>query len=496
MTDSSTTRVLRPLTADQQETLAVWRATAMTIMPYLSHIVFAFRPLHAPGLQTFACDEQLRLYIDFDHVEKWGAQACAEALLHEAGHVWGQHPAFARDFGIGDEHHRMWNVAGDMSINDDLAEAGCTWIAANGMMPGHIGEPEGQTPKHYFDALSRLARQQQSSKGGQSGRSGGNGPNGNAPSDGGDEQGASQGAQSGDGQDDQKDGNTQSAGGQGEQDGQSQGKGEGGDGDAPVNAPFKGCGSISGGEAAPCELPSGDDADGQAAPASAAEVESIVAATAQAILDHASRSRGTVPGGWVEEARGFLSPPKVSWRQVLGASVRRAVRLRQGDTRADYTKRDRRRNFRVGGKKVIMPGRAAPKIPLAVVRDTSGSMSAAELDRVTSEVVGIAKQLRIKGQDLRILDVDAQTHAVRKFKNAEGMREVSGRGGTDMAQGIEDASELRPRAAAIVVISDGGTPWPAERTKVPVIACLVGPYASDAAAYVPSWIKTIVVEED
>ena len=35
--------------------------------------------------------------------------------------------------------------------------------------------------------------------------------------------------------------------------------------------------------------------------------------------------RGSVPGGWWHWAETALAPPVVSWQQVLGAAVRRAV---------------------------------------------------------------------------------------------------------------------------------------------------------------------------
>ena len=64
-------------------------------------------------------------------------------------------------------------------------------------------------------------------------------------------------------------------GGQGQPgQGSSEGSGEPGEGAAGSGEPFTGCGSASGGEAAPCELPDGDDFDGQAPAATAAEAPS------------------------------------------------------------------------------------------------------------------------------------------------------------------------------------------------------------------------------
>lgn len=174
------------------------------------------------------------------------------------------------------------------------------------------------------------------------------------------------------------------------------------------------------------------------------------------------------------------------------------VRRRAGQERTDYTRRDRRRhNVRIGasGSKVVYPGRSAPKVRLAVVRDTSGSMGEQELEIVTNEIVGISRRLRIKGRDLMVLDVDADAHAVRGFTGAAALSTVHGRGGTDMTEGIDKALQTPGGVDAVVVITDGGTPWPTERPRVPVIACLVGPWARLTQEDVPDFIPHLVIED-
>ena len=71
-----------PITAEQQAELVVWRAEALELMPYMASILLNLRPVNAPGLGTFACDQHYRLYIDFDAVSKMSPQFCAQALLH------------------------------------------------------------------------------------------------------------------------------------------------------------------------------------------------------------------------------------------------------------------------------------------------------------------------------------------------------------------------------------------------------------------------------
>jgi len=43
------------------------------------------------------------------------------------------------------------------------------------------------------------------------------------------------------------------------------------------------------------------------------------------------------------------------------------------------------------------------------------------------------------------------------------------RGGTDLREGIKAALSVQPRA--IVVLTDGYTPWPEEPTEVPLVVC-------------------------
>ena len=93
-----------------------------------------------------------------------------------------------------------------------------------------------------------------------------------------------------------------------------------------------------------------------------------------------------------------------------------------------------------------------------------------------------------------MLDCDAVVHLSRGYKGKATLADVAGRGGTDMVEGIRVALELRPKPTAIVVVTDGGTPWPLERLSTPVVACLVGSYAERSADMVPDWITTIVVD--
>jgi predicted metal-dependent peptidase len=409
--------------------------------------LLALRPLDAPGLGTFAVDANMRLYIDFDAVTSKGPVWCAEALLHECCHIFANDADRATDAGVADHERNDWNLSSDAANNDDLAAAGCKTIEADGILPASLGEEDHQTAEFYMAALRRRRAARPPKP-----RPGAQGANGAG----------------------------QLSAGQGQ-----------------ATTPFAGCGSGSGGMAAPCELDSGDDLGGLAPAATDAEKVRVRVATAAQIRDYAAKHPGTTPGGLVEVAEAVLAPSKLPWRQVLSSAIRRAVAIRQGDFDATWSRRNRRRPSveLAPGRNVVVPGTFSPIPTLAVVRDTSGSMSETELEKVAIEVEGIAKQVGIRGRDLRVLDTDTEVAATRDYRGAASIQEVAGRGGTDMGAGIAAALKLRPSPNAIVVLTDGFTPWPQRRPGFPVVVCLVGDGAEPMREQVPKWATVVVVDD-
>lgn len=459
-----------PITAEQQSDLVAWRAEALETMPYMASVLLNLRPLNAPGLGTFACDARYRLYIDFEAVAPLGARFCAEALLHECCHLFAHDSERADEHGVAPRDRMMFNVSADCANNDDLIDAGCTSLAEHAMTPSKIGAPDYQTAEFYFDFLKQTQDDDES----------GNDPSGGQPSSGdgeGQSFGEGKGQQSGDGK------------------GQSSGNSSPGD---DSDEEWAGCGSAAGGEKAPCELDPDDDANGAAPAANDAEVKIIDIATATEIKEYAAKHPGKTPRGLIEHAEQILKPSELGWRQILSAAVRRAAASRAGDFDTTYSRRNRRQSHRVYGEgSIIQPGIESPVPRLVIVRDTSGSMGADELSMVTNEVDGIAKQLGVRGENMIVLDVDAEVAATRKYRKASDLAEIAGRGGTNMCVGIEAAAVLRPAPSAIVVITDGWTPWPDVKTRLPVVACIVGSGAGDAAVLhsIPNWIIVVKVKE-
>lgn len=501
---------------EMQAELQAYRAAALEMFPYFSHIILTLRVLNAPGLGTWAVDFHHRLYIDFEAVRAKDFQWNVESVAHEASHLFAEHGLIPAELGVTSRADlKTLNAANDFSINDDLDEGGCTTFRDDKMLPVFIGAPNGQTPHYYYDLLKKMQAQAQARN--PQPKCGTCGQKTNQPQ---------QPSQQGQGQGQQGDGNTgdQSGAGDGHgQPGQGDGAQQPGAGDEPGGSgqpsasasqgscsecgqqqgPYKGCGSGSGGEAWAGELGEHDDFGGLAPAASEVEREAIRLATAAAIKDYVAKGRGTVPGGLVEIADMILAPSKTPWEQILAGAIRQPLRRRSGSQRVDHNRRNRRRHNETimtadGRRKVIVPGYFKPTPRLVTIRDASGSMAAYDEAMANREIVSIAKKAGVRGEDLIVMDVDARVQTVKKYKNRSTLREVTGRGGTSMTAGIRAVWESKDRPDVIVVLTDGGTDWPTEPGPVPVIAVIVpqhgGAYAQGFAQRVPDWIRTIVVE--
>lgn len=459
----------KTLTDEQLLHFQAWRATALQMMPYYASLLFSMRPVATTEVDTFAVDPGHRVYINFDKCIEKGAQFCGEALLHEAGHLLGEHNHLADLAGVSDEERKAWNMAGDYAINDDLRDAGCDLLAAHGVFAAMIGEHDYDTPLYYMEKLRAKIQQAKKKKQNQQGQ-----------------------PQSGQG----APGNGQPQPGQG----QTPGHGQPGQG-TPV--PMKGCGSGAGGVKGGFELDDDETLGGEAEAASPIEKQLVRIATATAIKDHQkSHGIGSVPGGIVTMVEEALAPSKTPWERLLAAFMRRCVARKAGYAEETYTRRNRRRmnetlrssNGRLIGR-VIAPGYIKPVPSIRFYRDTSASVGDHDMALISNEVKGIARKLGIRGEDLMVVDVDTQVHRAVRFDSDKVLNEVHGRGGTDMGKCIEDACALKTKPTLIVIATDLETGWPAERPDVPVV--VLGVNASKAwVERVPEWANLVLIGDN
>ena len=207
---------------------------------------------------------------------------------------------------------------------------------------------------------------------------------------------------------------------------------------------------------------------------------------AQDVIAHSKRA-GNVPGGLLRWAEEILNP-KVNWRKVLAAELRRAVAEVSGAV--DYSYRRPSRRAAVAGN-VVLPALRRPVPDVAVVCDTSGSMTEDLLAAALAEVEGLMRALGMARQ-VRVLACDYAAGPAQRVNSARQVQLVGG-GGTDMGTGIAAAVALRPRPAITVVLTDGYTPWPAAAPKgTRVVIGLLGPGAPDA----PAWARAVRVDPD
>lgn len=413
-----------------------WRNKALEIMPYAAPLLFRFRALNAPGLGTMACDKGMRLYLDMGYIEGRGLSWAADGLLHECMHIYGMHFDRASVLGLDTAAQlRLWNIAGDMANNDDLVPIGCSTLGTGeDPMPKMIGMDDHLNAETYYAVLRKKSQGQAAKK-------------------------------------------------------PASGTGDSGDG-IPK---FSGCGSVSGGEAAPCELGADGGQVGQKGAAlSADEITEAITQMANQATEH-SKSRGNVPTGIIEMAATITAPPAANWKRTLLSGVSRVVR-RAGSGSSDWSRINRRKHhIRVGGRRVIYPSTVTRKPFIVVIRDTSGSMGDTELSRASAEVVNISARAGVRGKHLLVIDVDARAYEPIPFRDAKQLRTVRGRGGTDMRMGLDKVAEMKEAPSAVIVLSDLDTPWPAHRTPWPLFIVGVGTTSEirSKAKSVPSWATCV-----
>lgn len=239
-----------------------------------------------------------------------------------------------------------------------------------------------------------------------------------------------------------------------------------------------GCGSGAGDPRQPWEPSPGD---AQMPGLDEGQVTITRRKVAHDIRDTVASGRGTVPAGMARWASKELAPATVPWRKVLAGMVRRAAALTAGRITYTYTRPGRRRLPRI-----VTPAMRAPRVTAAVVIDTSGSMTRADLDTALSEVGGVIKAV---GGTVQVIACDAHADRARNVRHARDVQLIGG-GGTDMTVGITAAESLTPSPDVIIVITDGDTPWPPRPTRARLIAVITREHGMRR---LPAWARGIHV---
>ena len=179
--------------------------------------------------------------------------------------------------------------------------------------------------------------------------------------------------------------------------------------DIPAQPTCPRCGSGAYGGVEPWDLPPAG-----AASASPVEAEAVRRLTADAIRAH-RRARGSVPAGWRRWAESVLEPT-VDWREVLAGSVRRAVGSASGAVDYTYQRPSRRA---ASMARVVLPSLRRPVPTVAIVIDTSGSMSQDDLAAALAEVAGVLRGVGIRGNRVTVFSCDAAVGVAQRVSRAE-----------------------------------------------------------------------------
>jgi predicted metal-dependent peptidase len=184
------------------------------------------------------------------------------------------------------------------------------------------------------------------------------------------------------------------------------------------------------------------------------------------------KSWGDIPADWKRWAEEVLNP-KVNWRELLKRKVRGALTIGTGQ-RIDYSFARPHRRAEVYDP-VLPPSLQGDFLPrIACVVDTSGSMSKRELAQALAEVRKVLETFRLP---ITVIPCDAVPYEpIRVFTSSQAQRlKLRGGGGTNMIAGIEAALKLRPIPDVVIVLTDGYTPFPPKRYKVPIIFGIFDP---------------------
>jgi predicted metal-dependent peptidase len=201
-------------------------------------------------------------------------------------------------------------------------------------------------------------------------------------------------------------------------------------------------------------------------------------------------SPGEVPQGWRRWAEQAFHPPQ-PWRDLLAAAVRAAASA--AGAGQDYTYgRPARRSAALPG--IVLPAlrRRVPRV--AVVIDTSGSVSDAELGSALLEVAAIGQSLGGRQDQVSVISCDAAAGVAQRLCRSEGIPLVGG-GGTDLRAGFARALSARPRPDVLVVLTDGQTPWPLASPGRPTVIGLfprTGAYRNPP----PPWSRVVRIGGD
>lgn len=422
--------------------LAAGRLIATRKAPYFRMMITSLVPTVVEGLGTIGVTKDALLVYDPEWIALRTQDEMGALYWHEVMHLVLNHHGRR-----GSRNPLLWNIAGDIFINDQGRSTLQLVFPPGGCFPEKFKDKAGKpfpanlSADEYYGMLSEIAEEQAQA---QLDACGGGG------------KGAWKSGKCGSGAGNEIDGEP-----------------DGGAGKA------------------------GEDLGGR----SESEVQQTRLQVAQAVKSHSQqqgKGRGNLPLGldrWADEA---TSPPKVPWQTVLARTVRQAVAYRPGAVDYSFSRISRRQGavgFGVGCP--ILPAFVRPVPRVSFVLDTSGSMSQDQLLAGLSEAIAVLKTC---GSEITFLSCDHAVHACGKI-TAPGQlaKLVKGGGGSSFVPAFEHLAKMKERPQLVVFATDGdiGVP-PGPPKGFDVIWLLIDSGDDPAAPHKPTtaYGKHIVVTTD
>lgn len=459
-------------TVTAKHKVAVARMMINKENPYFSslieHIVYRW----TKNIPTMAMSKTGVCYMNEKFVDELNPKEVAFCLLHEiAGHYWREH--FKRM--PNDADHFVWNIAGDLEINDSLIEAGWPMPSIEGVTCDKFGYDKHKTVEYYYDRLTNdpdaekklekfkgkcpICAMEESMGGGQDSE---------------EQDGEGEG-----GEQDQESG----TGGQGKSQGNSKGQQGQQGGCGHERGVMSGrCGSAADGN----ESGENENGDGR----TEAEKNRVRQQVAESMCNHA-KQHGNVPGAWLREAEIILEKPKVSWKEKFARCVKNTLNYMPGLMIKTYKKFGRKQaalGYSYGTPVIPSTRNVIPSIIFAI--DTSGSMGNDELSKAVSEANGILKNFN---SYIDFMSFDCEVAAFEKAFNINDIKKnLKGGGGTSFVPIFEKIKQDKLQPDMVVIVTDGCGPAPDVNPipKTSVIWVLVGPYTQRPC----DWGEFIAVE--
>lgn len=409
--------------------------------PYIATALLSLQTIKDEGLSTMGVDKKWRLYYDPKVTDEWSVDEIEGALYHEVLHMLREHYNRLLNY-----PHRIANIAADAEINDDILKEGFK-LPGKPVTPESINMQPGLLAEKYAEELLKRAEDEIKKILSMFDIS--------------------------DLENNSESGSSCSST------------------DSYKPQPGSGiCGSIATGTYETWEIQDTQDTGSvsEATGLSETELEILRRNIAQEIKNYEQiHGRGSIPqylSRWAEEK---LSP-KIDWRKEIASVVRNAVANTAGMVDYSYQRPSRRQNII---SDIILPSMRQPLPTIAVVIDTSGSISDEMLSQAVAEVEGILKALGFRDR-IWYIACDYDVHITKQISSIKEIK-LEGGGGTDMGKGIKAAAFLKPHPNICIVLTDGYTPWPDKPpSRMKIIVGLIN--NNETLPEVPGWAKKVLIK--